>query len=85
MVASQGRMDWKMFKIFEFLVVSVDRETYSSYLDKMRQAYDEYVAHSRLDLGEVQDRAEKKMQEIKGGKRTALLNRKLLYSNTSSI
>ena len=78
-------MDWKMFKIFEFLVVSVDRETYSSYLDKMRQAYDEYVAHSRLDLGEVQDRAEKKMQEIKGGKRTALLNRKLLYSNTSSI
>ena len=29
----------------------------SLYLDKMRQAYDEYVAHSKLDLGEVHENA----------------------------
>jgi len=44
----------------------------SLYLEKMRQAYDEYVVHSRLDLQDVQLKTDKKIQDIEQEKAAAL-------------
>ena len=41
----------------------------SLYLDKMRQAYDEYVLHSKLDLSEAQTKAEKKLLDLENEKK----------------
>jgi hypothetical protein len=44
----------------------------SLYLEKMRQAYDEYVVHSKIDLSEVQQKAEKRIIEINEEKANTL-------------
>lgn len=45
----------------------------SLYLDKMKQAYDEYVVHSRMDLSELQRRTDSRVDGIEADKNAALL------------
>jgi hypothetical protein len=44
----------------------------SLYLEKMRQAYDEFIVHSRLDLEDLKKKAEMKERSIYGEKYTAM-------------
>ncbi len=46
----------------------------SLYLDKMKQAYDEYVVHSRMDLSELQRRTDSRVETIEADKSNALLD-----------
>jgi hypothetical protein len=43
------------------------------YLDKMKQAYDEYVVHSRMDLAELQRKTEQRVEAIEADRNTSLL------------
>lgn len=45
----------------------------SLYLDKMKQAYDEYVVHSRMDLSELQRRTDQRVEGIQADRNNALL------------
>lgn len=46
----------------------------SLYLDKMKQAYDEYVVHSRMDLSELQRRTDSRVENIEADKNAALMD-----------
>lgn len=46
----------------------------SLYLDKMKQAYDEYVVHSRMDLSELQRKTDTRVEFIEADKNAALLD-----------
>jgi len=46
----------------------------SLYLDKMKQAYDEYVVHSRMDLSELQRKTDTRVESIEADKNAALLD-----------
>ncbi len=46
----------------------------SLYLDKMKQAYDEYVVHSRMDLSELQRKTDSRVENIEADKNAALLD-----------
>ena len=43
------------------------------YLDKLKQAYDEYVVHSRMDLAELQRRTDQRVEGVEADRNTALL------------
>jgi WD40 repeat protein len=45
----------------------------SLYLDKMKQAYDEYVVHSRMDLNELQKKTNQRVENVEQEKINALL------------
>lgn len=45
----------------------------SLYLDKMKQAYDEYVVHSRMDLSELQRKTDQRVEGIQADRNGALL------------
>jgi hypothetical protein len=45
----------------------------SLYLDKMKQAYDEYVVHSRMDLADLQRRTEQRVEGIEADRNLSLL------------
>lgn len=45
----------------------------SLYLDKMKQAYDEYVVHSRMDLSELQRKTDARVEGIQADRNNALL------------
>ena len=45
----------------------------SLYLDKMKQAYDEYVVHSRMDLAELQRRTDQRVEGVQADRNAALM------------